>query len=53
MQTGLIRLITTQKVLKTWSVKGMTQHYLGINHQLKHNWFFKVLMTNVHFFMLT
>ena len=31
MPTGLIRLITTQKVLKTWSVKGMKQHYLGSN----------------------
>ena len=31
MPTGLIRLITTQKVLKTWSVKGMKQTYLGSN----------------------
>ena len=31
MLTGSIRLITTQKVLKTWSVKGMKQHYLGSN----------------------
>ena len=31
MAIGLIRLITTQKVLKTWSVKGMKQHYLGSN----------------------
>ena len=31
MPIGLIRLITTQKVLKTWSVKGMKQHYLGSN----------------------
>ena len=30
MPTGLIRLITTQKVLKTWSVKGMKQHYLVV-----------------------
>ena len=33
MSTGSIRLITTQKVLKTWNVKGMKQHYLGSNHQ--------------------
>ena len=31
MSTGSIMLITTQKVLKTWSVKGMKQHYLGSN----------------------
>ena len=31
MPTGLIRLITTQKVLKTYSVKGMKKHYLGSN----------------------
>ena len=37
MPTGLIRLITTQKVLKTLSAKGMKQHYLGSNkrHTLK------------------
>ena len=32
MSTGLIRLITTQKVLKTWSVKGVNMYYLGSNH---------------------
>ena len=32
MAIGLIRLITTQKVLKIWSVKGMKQHNLGSNH---------------------
>ena len=32
MSIGSIRLITTQKVLKTWSVKGVNQHYLGSNH---------------------
>ena len=32
MPIGLIRLITTQKVLKNWSVKGMKQHFLGSNH---------------------
>ena len=31
MSSGLIRLITTQKVLKTWSVKGVNQHYWGSN----------------------
>ena len=31
MPIGLINLITTQKVLRTWSVKGMKQHYLGSN----------------------
>ena len=29
MPIGLIRLIPVQKVLKTYSVKGMKQHYLG------------------------
>ena len=32
MPTWLIWLITTQNVLKTWSVKGMKQHYLDSNH---------------------
>ena len=32
MSTGSIRLITTQKVLKTWNVKGVNQHYLDGNH---------------------
>ena len=32
MPIGPIWLITTQKVLKTWSVKSMEQHYLGSNH---------------------
>ena len=32
MLTGSIMLIATQKVLRTWSVKGMKQHYLGGNH---------------------
>ena len=32
MPTGLVRLITMQKDLKTYSVKGMKQHYLGSNH---------------------
>ena len=36
MSIGLIRLITTQKVLKTCSVKGMKQHYLGSNHCIGH-----------------
>ena len=31
MPIGSIKLITTQKVLETWSVKGMKQHYLGSN----------------------
>ena len=31
MSIGSIRLITTQKVLKTLSVKGMKQYYLGRN----------------------
>ena len=31
MPTRSIKLITTQKVLNTWSVKGMKQHYLGSN----------------------
>ena len=35
MSTRSIRLITTKKVLKTWSVKGVNQHYLGGNHPLK------------------
>ena len=37
MSTRSIRLITTQKVLKTWSVKGVNQHYLGSNHTGKGN----------------
>ena len=37
MSTGSIRLIATQKVLKTWSVKGVNQHYLGSNHTGKIN----------------
>ena len=37
MSTGSIRLITTQKVLKTWSVKSVNQHYLGSNHTGKGN----------------
>ena len=37
MQTGLIRLITTQKVLKTCSNKSVKQHYLGSNHVFKIN----------------
>ena len=31
MSIGSIRLITTQKVVKTWSAKGVNQHYLGSN----------------------
>ena len=31
MTTGLIMLITKQKMLKTCSVKGMKHHYLGSN----------------------
>ena len=31
MSTRSIRLITIQKVLKTWSVKGVNQHYVGSN----------------------
>ena len=31
MSTGSIRQITTQKVLKTLSVKGVNHHYLGSN----------------------
>ena len=34
MPIGLIRLITTQKVLNTWSVKGVNEHDLGSNHTL-------------------
>ena len=37
MSTGSIRLITTQKVLKTWNVKGMKEHYLGSNQLLRWN----------------
>ena len=32
MSTMVIRLITTQKVLKTYINKGVKQHYLGSNH---------------------
>ena len=38
MTIGLIRLITTQKVLKTLSVKGLKQHYLGSNQSLSSLW---------------
>ena len=37
MSIGSIRLITTQKMLKTWSVKSVNQHYLGSNHMGKGN----------------
>ena len=43
MPIGLIRLITTQKVLKTCSVKGMKQHYLGSNQCVRRG--FEVLNT--------
>ena len=33
MPIGLIRLITTQKVLKTCSNKSVKQHCLGSNHK--------------------
>ena len=33
MPSGLIRLIITQKVLKTHSNKSAKQHYLGSNQQ--------------------
>ena len=33
MPTGSIKMTTTQKVLKTWSVKGLKHHYLGSNQR--------------------
>ena len=36
MSTGSIRLITTQKVLKTWSVEGVNQNYSGSNQYAPH-----------------
>ena len=34
MPIGLIRLISTQKVLKTCINKGVNQHFLGSNHPI-------------------
>ena len=35
MPIGLIRLINTQKVLKTCNKQGIKRHFLGSNHNLQ------------------